>query len=169
MIGYNLDQKVLSVLRSCKIDYEIVLIDPAYADTREFCNKYNYNLENSGNTIIVASKRGPKKYTACLVQANTRLDVNKVVTRLMGIKRASFASEDETKEHTGMLIGGVTIFGLPSDMPVYADERIKVLNYVILGSGDRSSKIKVAGSELAKLPNIEFISGLSNSNEPNKR
>ena len=82
----HLDENVISMLRTYEIDHEILLIDPDYADTSEFCNKYQYKLELSGNTIIVASKRGPKQYAACLVQAHTRLDVNKVVTRLMGIK-----------------------------------------------------------------------------------
>ena len=159
------NQQVLPALNRHKINYEIVVIDPEYADTAEFCEKYNYQLENSGNTIIVASKRGAKKYVACLVQANARLDVNKVVTRLMEVKRASFASADETKEITGMLIGGVTPFGLPDDMPIYIDENIKELEFIILGSGDRSSKIKLAGSELSKIPNVEFISGLSISKQ----
>jgi prolyl-tRNA editing enzyme YbaK/EbsC (Cys-tRNA(Pro) deacylase) len=157
----NSNEQVLSVLNRFKINYEIVSIDPEYADTAEFCEKYNYELENSGNTIIVASKRGDKKYAACLVQANTRLDVNKVVTKLMGVKRVSFASADDTKEMTGMLIGGVTPFGLPDDMQIYIDELIKGLDFIILGSGDRSSKIKMAGSELSKIPNVTYISGLS--------
>ena len=88
------NQQTLTALNNYKINHEIVLIDPEYADTAEFCEKYGYPLENSGNTIIVASKRGPKKYVACLVQANSRLDVNKVVTKLMDVKRASFASAD---------------------------------------------------------------------------
>ena len=154
-------QQALSALTSYKIDYEIITINPEYADTAEFCDKYDYDLENSGNTIIVASKRGSKKYEARLVQANARLDVNKVVTRLMDVKRASFASADETKEITGMLIGGVTPFVLPDDMPIYVDENIKGLDFIILGSGDRSSKFKLAGSELSKIPNVEFIYGLS--------
>ncbi|GIT16861.1 MAG: hypothetical protein CM1200mP38_5180 [Dehalococcoidia bacterium] len=49
-------------------------------------------------------------------------------------------------------------------MAIYPDELIKELGYVILGSVDRSSKIKVAGSELTKAPNVEFISGLSDAN-----
>ena len=83
----------------------------------------------------------------------------------MEVKRASFASADETKEITGMLIGGVTPFGLPDDMPIYIDENIKELEFIILGSGDRSSKIKLAGPELPKIPNVEFISGLSISKQ----
>ena len=80
------NRQVLSALSNYKINYEIVVIDPEYADTAEFCDKYGYDLQNSGNTIIVASKRGPKKYVACLVQANSRLDVNKAVTKLMDVK-----------------------------------------------------------------------------------
>ena len=72
-----MDRNVTLALGKYGINYEILL-------TLEFCNKCNYLLESSGNTIIVASKCGPKKYVACLVQAHTRLDVNKVVTLLMG-------------------------------------------------------------------------------------
>ena len=38
---------------------------------------------------------------------------------------------------------------------------IKTLDFIILGSGDRSSKLKLPGDELSKLPNVQFISGLS--------
>lgn len=35
---------------------------------------------------------------------------------MLGVKKASFASRDETRDLTGMLIGGVTAFGLPADL-----------------------------------------------------
>ena len=53
--------------------------------------------------------------------ANTRLDVNRVVRHRLGVRKASFASIDETRDLTGMLIGGVTVFGLPADLPVWID------------------------------------------------
>ena len=46
-------------------------------------------------------------------------------------------------------------------MPIYADAKLSGLDYVIIGGGSRSSKIKLAPSELGKLPNLEFIEGLS--------
>ena len=79
----------------------------------------------------------------------------------MEVSRASFAGADETMELTGMMIGGVTPFGLPSDLPVYADAKLSELDYVILGGGSRSSKLKLAPSELDKLPNLKFIERLS--------
>lgn len=156
-----MDRNVTSALGKYGINYEVLLIEPDYADTSEFCSRYDCQLENSGNTIIVASKRGPKKYVACLVLAHTRLDVNKVVTSLMGTTRASFASSEESQQMTGMLLGGVTPFGLPLDIPVYVDERIRSVEYLIVGSGDRSSKLKITASELDKVPNLMFVSGLA--------
>jgi prolyl-tRNA editing enzyme YbaK/EbsC (Cys-tRNA(Pro) deacylase) len=52
-------------------------------------------------------------------EGTTRLDVNHAVKRLMGVSKLSFASADETMALTGMVIGGVTIFALPPDLPIY--------------------------------------------------
>ena len=79
----------------------------------------------------------------------------------MGTTRASFASADETQQMTGMLIGGVTLFGLPLDLPIYVDDRIRNIDYLILGGGDRSSKLKITATEFKKVPNLIFVSGLA--------
>lgn len=157
----QIENGVSSQLDALGVEHEMFDIDPDFADTAAFCEKYGYPPENSGNTIVVASKRGQKKHCACIVLATDRLDVNKRVKGLMGVSRASFAGADETMELTGMMIGGVTPFGLPEDLPIYADAKIHALDYVILGGGSRSTKLKVAPAELAKLPNLEFIDGLS--------
>lgn len=157
----EIEARVTSNLDSLNISYERFEIDPDYADTAAFCEKYGYSMEDSGNTILVASKRGAKKYCACIVKATDRLDVNHTVRRLMEVSRASFASPDETREVTGMMIGGVTPFALPDDMPVYIDQQILDLDTVILGSGSRSSKLSMAADELKKAPGFQFIDGLA--------
>ena len=157
----EIEQRVAAQMESLGVEFEMFEIDPDFADTAAFCEKYGFPMEKSGNTIVVASKRGQKRHCACIVAATDRLDVNKRVKGLMGVSRASFAGADETMELTGMMIGGVTPFGLPSDLPIYADAKLSGLDYVIIGGGSRSSKIKLAPSELDKLPNLEFIDGLS--------
>ena len=156
----EIEARVVSTLEYLKIAYETFEIDPNFADTAAFCEKYGFSMRESGNTILVASKRGNKKYSACIVRATDRLDVNHTVKRLMEVSRASFASADETTELTGMMIGGVTQFALPENVPIYVDLRILELDSVILGSGSRSSKLKMAPSELRKTPNIHFIEGI---------
>ena len=159
--GPDIEKAVMANLAALEIPYELIEIDPAYADTAAFCQQYGYTLDVCGNTILVASKRGPKQYSACVVLGSDRLDVNKTVRSLMGVSRLSFASAEETESFTGMTVGGVTPFALPNDLQVYADEKLLALDYVILGSGSRSSKIQVAPEALRRLPKIEFVSGLS--------
>ena len=152
-------QTVISAVKSLGMAFELIAIDPAYADTAAFCEKYGYPLDRSANTIIVASKKEPKKFAACVVLAHTQLDVNKRVRHLLGVSKASFATAEEVQAVTGMQVGGVTPFALPTEWPLYVDERIMRLEWVILGGGGRETKIKISPEVFTKL-GAEIIAGL---------
>src|SRR5262249_16853963 len=154
------EEIVTAALQKLDIPYELIEIDPAYADTAAFCEKYGYAVERSCNTIVVASKKEPKQFVACVVLAHTKLDVNKRVTKLMGVSKASFASAEEMMALTGMQVGGVTPFSLPAGMPLYIDDRIVALDWVILGGGGRSLKVKTSPEALIKL-GAEVVPGLA--------
>jgi prolyl-tRNA editing enzyme YbaK/EbsC (Cys-tRNA(Pro) deacylase) len=158
--------RVLEALDGMGVSYEVLECDPDFADTAAFCEKYGYPVNHCGNTIIVASKKEPIQYATCIVKGSMRLDVNKTVRKLMGVSRASFASSEQTMALTGMMIGGVTPFTLPSHIPVYVDDSLMTLDYVILGSGSRSSKIKVGPGIFSKIPNAQVIPGLSKPPRP---
>jgi prolyl-tRNA editing enzyme YbaK/EbsC (Cys-tRNA(Pro) deacylase) len=154
------EEIVIVALQKLDVSYELIDIDPNFADTAAFCEKYGYPAERSCNTIIVASKKEPKRYVACVVLAHTRLDVNKRVTKLMDVSKASFASAEEMIALTGMQVGGVTPFSLPAGVPLYIDDRIIALDWIILGGGGRSLKIKTSPEVFRKL-GAEVVSGLA--------
>jgi prolyl-tRNA editing enzyme YbaK/EbsC (Cys-tRNA(Pro) deacylase) len=157
----SIDAKVTASLDALGVPYEIMTIDPDFADTARFCERYGIPLDKSANTIIVASKKEPKQYCACVVKATTKLDVNHAVRKLMNASRLSFATAEETEALTGMMIGGVTIFALPSNLAVYADERLMALDWVILGGGSRSTKIKTSPEVFRRLPNTSIVPDLA--------
>lgn len=159
-------KRVRGVLDGLGMPYEIMAIDPDYADTAQFCAKYGIPLDQSANTIIVVSKKEPREYCACLVLATTRLDVNRAVKKLMNASRVSFARADETKALTGMLIGGVTVFALPDGLPIYVDERVMAPDWIIVGGGGRSTKVKLAPGALRRLPNVTVVPGLAGDVPP---
>lgn len=148
-----LHDRVRESLDSAGIDYEPLACEPHLADTAEFCAHYGISPEEACNAILVVLKTEPRRYVACLVRADTKLDVNRKVSAITGVKRMSFASSEETADLTGMLIGGVSIAGLPADMPLYIDQRVMEQPRVIIGGGNRHSKARLAPSELLKLPN----------------
>lgn len=156
----NIEVTVTDFLDTTGISYEIIEIDPAFADTAEFCDKYDFPLENSANTIIVASKKKPKIFTASVVRATHRIDVNHVVKPMMNVGKVSFARAEETAELTGMMIGGVTALALPPELPIYIDHGLMNLDYIILGGGSRSTKIKISPEIFHSVPNTEIIEGL---------
>ena len=155
--GAEVERRVVAVLDGLGVPYELQAIDPALAHTAAYCERYGVPLEHAANTIIVASKKEPRRYAACVVKATTRLDVNHAVRRLLDTNKVSFASADETRVLTGMLIGGVTLFALPADLPIYVDDKVMALEWAILGSGSRSSKVRVSPEALRRLPGVQVV------------
>ena len=74
--------------------------------------------------------------------------------------RLSFASAEQTLALTGMEIGGVVAIGLPEDVPVFIDEAVFALPEVLMGGGNRSSKLVLGPRELLRMPQARRIQGL---------
>ena len=157
----SIEDEVYRELDGLGVPYRVLRIDPEFADTAAFCKRYGHSPEISVNCILVASKTGEKKYAACLVQATRRLDVNHTVRGLIGARKVSFASAEETVAATGMTPGGVTPFGLPPRLPIYVDAPVMELPEIILGGGGRSTKIVVSPAVLTKLPAVTVTAGLA--------
>ncbi len=154
--------RVREVLDGAGIPYDALACDPAFADTAAFCERYGISPAESANTILVASRQEPKVWAACLALSTCRLDVNHAVRQKLGVKRLSFASAEETAERTGMMIGGVTPFGLPPGLPIYIDARVLEVPRVVVGGGSRSWKLRLDPRELARIPGAEVVPDLAN-------
>ena len=150
----------MHVLADLGVSYQALPCDPAFADTAAFCARYGVAPEDSANTIIVASKGQPRRYVACVVLATTRLDVNGAVRRRLGVRKASFASAEETRQLTGMSIGGVTALALPESVPVWVDDQVMTRPSIVLGGGSRSLKIRVVPQVFDRMPGAEVVPGL---------
>ena len=152
---------VRAALEERGVAFEVMECDPALADTAAFVEAYGVPPERSANTILVASKGAEPTYVACVLLATTSLDVNNAVRREMGVRKASFARAEPVMELTGMEIGGVTPFGLPPDLPVLVDSRVMESDWVVLGGGNRSSKLRIDPAALRALSAVRVIPSLA--------
>ena len=162
----DVSARVQRALDALGVVYEVMACDPELADTAAFCEHYGVRLEDSANAILVVGKSEPRTYACCVVLATTRLDVNGAVRRRLGAKRASFASADETRDLTGMMTGGVTPIGLPANVPVWVDARVLERERVVIGGGDRSSKLLVSPTIFEQLPGTEIVIDLAKEASP---
>jgi prolyl-tRNA editing enzyme YbaK/EbsC (Cys-tRNA(Pro) deacylase) len=139
----------------------VVEIDPAVADTTEFCARYGVAPEESANCVVVAGRRGGEtRMAACVVLATTRADVNGLVRRRLDARKASFAATPAAVAETGMEYGGITPIGLPDGWPILVDAAVVRTPQVIIGSGVRRSKLVLPGAALADIPGAEVLDGL---------
>ena len=150
-----LDPQVQQQLDLLGVVYEALECDPALADTEAFCASYDIPKDQAANAIVVVGKGDPKRYFACLVLATTKIDANHRLSALVGIKRLSFAPAEETRDLTGQALGGVTVFGLPASIPLIIDSAVMEKPWVIVGGGNRSSKLRLAPAELLKIPGAQ--------------
>lgn len=155
----ELHPQVARSLEEFGIVHKVFSCDPELADTAAFCEHYGFSTGASANAIIAASKAEPVKFACCIVLATCKLDVNKKVSALLETKKVSFASAEQTLELTGMQIGGVTPFGLPA-IPIFIDSMVMEQKEVIMGGGNRSTKVFLDPTELKKLPGAVVIEGL---------
>ena len=136
-------------------------IDAALSDTMSFCERYGVPVAAAANCVVVSGRRADvTTLAACVVLATTRADVNGTVRRLLDVRKISFASMDVAVSASGMEYGGITPIGLPASWPLFIDRAVVDAGDVVVGSGVRRSKIVVAGSALALLPNAQVIDGL---------
>lgn len=136
-------------------------VDDELADTGAFTEAYGVPAAASANCVVVAARRsGATTLAACLVLATTRADVNGLVRRHLGARKASFAPQDVAVAESGMAYGGITPVGLPAGWPVLVDRAVADSELLVIGSGTRGSKLLVPGSVLAALPGAEVLDGL---------
>lgn len=142
-------------------EVEVAPIDPGVADTAAFCDRYGVEPASSANCVVIAAKRGGEvSYAACVVAATTRADVNGLVRRLLGARKASFGAVATVTAATGMEYGGITPLGLPDGWRVLVDAPLVKLPAAITGSGIRGSKLRLPGRLLGELPGAEILENL---------
>ncbi|MFF3762234.1 YbaK/EbsC family protein [Streptomyces sp. NPDC002185] len=136
--------------------------DPAIADTAVFVEHHGPGLlDASANCVVVAGRRGETTtLAACVVKSATRVDVNGVVRKHLGARKASFAPMDTATGETGMEYGGITPVGLPADWPLLVDAAVVDTEWVLVGSGSRRGKLILPGKAFAQLPGAVVLEGL---------
>jgi prolyl-tRNA editing enzyme YbaK/EbsC (Cys-tRNA(Pro) deacylase) len=147
-------------------EVQVAGIDAELADTAAFCEAYDVGMDVSANCVVVAAKRsGERTFAACMVLATMRTDVNGLVRRHLGARKASFAPTAEATEATGMEFGGITPVGLPEGWPLLVDTVVAATDLVVVGSGLRRSKLLLPGRLVAGLPGAEVLESLGNVTE----
>lgn len=150
----EIEARVIAELDTLGADYTTLACDPDLADTAAFCAAYGVDPGDSANCILVSSRRPEGVEALCVVLATDRLDVNRAVRHHLGVRKISFADPEATVTATGQIIGGVTPFGTPPDLPILVDRAVMERPSVIVGGGSRAMKVRVVPSVFERMERV---------------
>jgi len=108
-----------------------------------------------GQIAKTLSLRLGDKVVLLVARGDARLD-NKKAKVAFGAKPRMLGAE-EVEAITGHPVGGVTPFGLASELPVYCDVSLKAFEEVIPAAGNRNSSLRIAPDRLAALVNASWV------------
>ncbi len=108
-----------------------------------------------GQIAKTLSLRLGDKVVLLVARGDARLD-NKKARAALGAKPRMLAIA-EVEAITGHPVGGVSPFGLASNLQVYCDVSLKAFDVVIPAAGDRNSSLKIEPDRLAALVNATWV------------
>ena len=108
-----------------------------------------------GQIAKTLSLRLGDKVVLLVARGDARLD-NKKARVALGAK-PRMLDITEVEAITGHPVGGVSPFGLASDLQIYCDISLKSFAEVIPAAGDRNSSLRIAPDRLAALVNATWV------------
>jgi tryptophanyl-tRNA synthetase len=140
-------QKIKTKLDSLKIEYRLIpLPEDLPIDVESHIKFHGIEVKQSTPTMLFKTEKG---LIAVQRRSDTKVD-NKKLKKALGIKRLSFASEDELAK-LGLVPGIVPLIGL--DVPIYLDKRVLEVDEVHGGAGNKLFGLALHSSDLRKANN----------------
>lgn len=76
----------------------------------------------------------------------------KRLARELGVRSIAPASADAAKKLTGYIFGGMSPFGLKTEVPIYAEPSVLMLDKIFINGGKRGFLVEIESSALQQLP-----------------
>jgi Cys-tRNA(Pro)/Cys-tRNA(Cys) deacylase len=139
-------EQAIAAVISAGVDHRVV----EYGEVRsleEAAQRRSIDVHRLLKTMVV--RRDEDDYVLVLVPGDRTIDWAKLRAHL-GVRRLSFATEEEATAATGYVHGAITPLGA-GPWPVVTDAAVPADGEVSLGGGRRGVAIHVAGADLPRL------------------
>lgn len=142
----NIEKRVLQILESKDIVYEVQTHEPVYT-SEQAAKARGVPLETGVKAMIL--KTSNSQFVLALVPAHTRVDLSKIA-ELEGAKEVKLASPEEVLDIAGCKVGSVPPFGHKTQLSTYLDPQIMGNEYINFNAGKHTTSINMKARDLSK-------------------
>jgi Cys-tRNA(Pro)/Cys-tRNA(Cys) deacylase len=138
------------ILESLAVPYTLqeYEVDPDDLSAIAVARKIGLPVEQVFKTLLTTT--GPDLYAFAVIPGDAELDFKKLA-RAAGARKAEIVSLKDVQPLTGYVRGGVTVFGVKKDFPVFADETIELFDFVSVSAGQRGVQILLAPQDYLRV------------------
>ena len=97
-----------------------------------------------------------KKPLIVLMHGDLQVSV-KNLARLIGVKTVAPVTPERANKLTGYLVGGTSPFGLKTQMPIYAEKTLFMLEKIYLNGGKRGFLVELAPEILRQVLKVQEV------------
>jgi Ala-tRNA(Pro) deacylase len=147
--------RITDLLDARAVTYRLLPHESAVYTVEEAARQRDVVMEEMVKCILLREPNG--RYVMACVRGDMRVDHRAVRAALgEGWRRLHFASAEEIETVTGSVQGAVAPIGLPDDLPILLDERIRECEKVNISSGEVTFGLELAAADLFEHSGARF-------------
>ena len=126
-----------------------------------------YRYEEKGGTEVAAQTLGvdehltvktlvmedEKKFPIIVLMHGDKEVSTRELARALGVKSITPCSSETAFKHTGYMVGGISPFGVKKQLPVYVEETILSLPWILINAGRRGLLCEMSPKDLVRVLN----------------
>ncbi len=143
------------VLRQHKVEFVPHVFE--YAEkggTRHSAQALGVDEHAVSKTLVFETNE--KKPLIVLMHGDLQVSV-KNLARLIGVKTVAPVTPERANKLTGYLVGGTSPFGLKTQMPIYAEKTLFMLEKIYLNGGKRGFLVELAPEILRQVLKVQEV------------
>ncbi len=149
----TLEEKIVNILVSQKIGYEIVEHEPVFTNPA-MAEALHVSEAETVKSLVLMTKE--KEMVVLVLPGDKKVDWKKAAAGI-GTKKVSFAKPEQVLESVGCEVGCVPPFGHQSSLPIYMDPELTRKDMVYFNPGVHDKSFKIKAWDLKKICNPKLV------------
>ena len=147
------EEKIIGILDTIKIPYEIIEHEPVYTNPT-MAAAIDVTESETVKSLVLLTKE--KDLVVLVMPGDKRVDWKKAAAGI-GTKKVSFAKPEAVLEKVGCEVGCVPPFGQLTDLPIFMDPELAKKDFVYFNPGVHNKSFKIKAWDLKKLCSPKFV------------
>jgi Cys-tRNA(Pro)/Cys-tRNA(Cys) deacylase len=148
-------ENILAKLDRNKIEHTLLEYPKGVRDTVLVAKALGVHSAQLFKSLVIITDGDD--YKMLIIPSDSQLNFEQVANQL-NVNSVLMASRSQAEAKTGMLVGGISPFGIDNpEIEIFIDESVKKYEWIVLSAGKRGFALKISVADLLNFTNAKVI------------